>query len=37
MLEYFPTMFRDCGVSPIDHYPQALLATLRSLAPEGSL
>ncbi len=26
----FPTMFRDYGVSPIDHYPQALLATLRS-------
>ena len=32
----FPTMFRDYGVSPIDHYPQALLATLRSLAPENS-
>jgi len=29
----FPTMFRDYGVWPIDHYPQALLATLRSLAP----
>ena len=32
----FPTMFRDYGVWPIDHYPQALLATLRSLAPENS-
>src|SRR5580693_3867436 len=32
----FPKMFRDYGVSPIDHYPQALLATLRSLAPENS-
>ncbi len=31
----FPTMFRDYGVWPIDHYPQALLATLRSLAPEN--
>jgi uncharacterized circularly permuted ATP-grasp superfamily protein len=31
----FPKMFRDYGVSPIDHYPQALLATLRSLAPEN--
>jgi uncharacterized circularly permuted ATP-grasp superfamily protein len=29
----FPTMFRDYGVWPVDHYPQALLATLRSLAP----
>jgi uncharacterized circularly permuted ATP-grasp superfamily protein len=31
----FPTMFRDYGVWPIDHYPQALLATLRSLVPEN--
>ncbi len=29
----FPSLFRDYGVRPIDHYPQALLATLRSLAP----
>src|ERR1700694_2854849 len=29
----FPTMFRDYGVFPIDHYPQALLATLRGLVP----
>jgi uncharacterized circularly permuted ATP-grasp superfamily protein len=29
----FPRMFRDYGVSPIDHYAQALLATLRSLVP----
>jgi uncharacterized circularly permuted ATP-grasp superfamily protein len=28
-------MFRDYGVCPIDHYPQALLATLRSLIPEN--
>jgi uncharacterized circularly permuted ATP-grasp superfamily protein len=32
----FPTMFRDYGVWPVDHYPQALLATLRSLAPANS-
>jgi len=32
----FPSMFRDYGVWPIDHYPQALLATLRSLSPENS-
>ena len=31
----FPKMFRDYGVSPIDHYPQALLSTLRTLAPEN--
>jgi len=31
----FPSMFRDYGVWPVDHYPQALLATLRSLAPEN--
>jgi uncharacterized circularly permuted ATP-grasp superfamily protein len=31
----FPTMFRDYGVWPVDHYPQALLATLRSLVPEN--
>ena len=29
----FPTLFRDYGVWPIDHYAQALLATLRALAP----
>jgi len=29
----FPTLFRDYGVWPIDHYAQALLTTLRSLAP----
>src|SRR5438552_3719855 len=31
----FPTMFRDYGVWPIDHYPQALLATLRTMAPDN--
>jgi uncharacterized circularly permuted ATP-grasp superfamily protein len=29
----FPTLFRDYGVCPVDHYPQALLATLRALSP----
>jgi uncharacterized circularly permuted ATP-grasp superfamily protein len=29
----FPTLFRNYGVRPIDHYGQTLLATLRALAP----
>jgi uncharacterized circularly permuted ATP-grasp superfamily protein len=29
----FPSLFRDYGVCPIEQYPQALLATLRGLAP----
>lgn len=29
----FPTLFRDYGVWPVDHYPQALLATLGALTP----
>src|SRR5271168_4229926 len=31
----FPTLFRDYGVWPIDHYPRELLSTLRSLAPDN--
>ena len=31
----FSALFRDYGVSPIDHYAQVLLSTLRSLAPAG--
>ena len=31
----FPTLFRDYGVSPVDHYAQALLATL-ALTPASS-
>jgi len=31
----FPQLFHSYGVRPIEHYPQLLLATLRSLAPEG--
>jgi uncharacterized circularly permuted ATP-grasp superfamily protein len=33
MKRIFPSIFRDHGVRPIDHYGQALLATLRTLAP----
>ncbi len=29
----FPRLFRDYGVWPVDHYPTALLSTLRALAP----
>ena len=29
----FPTLFRDYGVCPVDHYAQALLGTLRALSP----
>jgi len=37
MKRIFPTIFRDHGVRPIDHYGQALLATLRALAPPGRI
>src|ERR1700683_404212 len=35
MKQIFPTLFRKCRVRPIKQYSQALLSTLRSLAPEG--
>ncbi len=35
MRRIFPQLFRESNVRPIEHYPQVLLATLRSLAPEG--
>lgn len=35
MKRTFPVIFREYGVRPIEHYPQVLLASLRSLAPEG--
>lgn len=35
MKRTFPRLFQSYGVQPIEHYPQLLLATLRSLAPEG--
>jgi uncharacterized circularly permuted ATP-grasp superfamily protein len=31
----FPTLFRDYGVWPIDHYPRELLSTLRTLTPDN--
>ena len=33
MRHIFPSMFRNHGVRPIDHYGQSLLSTLRALAP----
>jgi uncharacterized circularly permuted ATP-grasp superfamily protein len=35
MKRIFPQLFQRYGVRPIEHYTQALLGTLRSLAPEG--
>lgn len=35
MKRTFPQLFHGCGVRTIEHYPQLLLATLKSLAPEG--
>jgi len=35
MKRTFPQLFQTYGVRPIEHYPQLLLNTLRSLAPEG--
>src|SRR5580658_3517179 len=35
MKRIFPELFRKCGVQAIEQYSQALLATLRSLAPQG--
>jgi uncharacterized circularly permuted ATP-grasp superfamily protein len=35
MKRIFPDLFRQCGVQPIEGYSQALLATLRALAPIG--
>lgn len=31
----FPQLFQRCRVEPIEHYSQSLVATLRSIAPEG--
>jgi uncharacterized circularly permuted ATP-grasp superfamily protein len=35
MKRTLPQLFRNYGVRPIEHYTQALLSTLRSIAPEG--
>src|SRR5258707_9075255 len=37
MKRLFPELFRKCGVQPIEHYSQALLSTLRALAPPGTV
>lgn len=34
MKQIFPTLFRKCGVRPIEQYSQVLLSTLKSLVPE---
>lgn len=36
MKRTFPTLFQRYGVRPIEHYPQELLATLRSVAPHDT-
>ncbi len=35
MKRIFPALFQKCGVRPVDMYGQALLAALRSLAPNA--
>ncbi|HEX3470728.1 MAG TPA: circularly permuted type 2 ATP-grasp protein [Silvibacterium sp.] len=35
MKRSLPHLFHNYGVRPIEHYTQALLSTLRSIAPEG--
>src|SRR5215210_8529865 len=35
MKQIFPALFRKCGVRPIEQYSQALLSTLKALAPDG--
>jgi len=37
MKRTLPHLFHSYGVRPIEHYTQALLSTLRSIAPEGRL
>ena len=36
MKRIFPDLFRQCGVQPIEHYSQALLATLRAWRRRGA-
>ena len=36
MMRLFPELFEEQAVAPVEHYPDELLATLRSVAPEGS-
>ncbi len=37
MKRVFPELFQACRVKPIEEYPQALLQTLRNLAPHGRM
>ncbi len=37
MKRIFPSLFSRCQVQQIEHYPQALLSTLRALAPKGRM
>ncbi len=37
MKRIFPSLFSKCEVQSIEHYPQALLSTLRALAPKGRI
>ena len=37
MKKVYPGIFESYNVRPIDHYPQALLATLRALAPPNRI
>ncbi|MGL4811247.1 MAG: circularly permuted type 2 ATP-grasp protein, partial [Beijerinckiaceae bacterium] len=36
MMRLFPELFTQHHVAPVDHYPDSLLATLRSVAPRSS-
>jgi uncharacterized circularly permuted ATP-grasp superfamily protein len=35
MMRLFPELFRQYSVAPVEHYPQMLLNSLRSVAPHG--
>lgn len=35
MMRLFPDLFAQHSVAPVDHYPELLLETLRSVAPRG--
>ena len=37
MMRLFPELFEDYRVAPVEHYPQLLLETLRSIAQRGLL
>ncbi len=36
MKRVFPRLFNQCGVRPVDRYPQELLSVLRHVAPESN-